>query len=154
MKYKCPACGYQPNKQDALVETRLMFNKYSKDIKKHLKEIIKVVNKNSYSGQIPIEYKYRFLYGLSVIDETAIRSTIQVWNSRQYGKQGKGLQYFIAIARSTQETGVAQLKAEQLMRGSNPPDFNKPKKEKDKSKYDKYNKAYNNLKETRHPPKF
>lgn len=132
MKYKCPACGYQPNKQDALVETRRMFNNYPKDIQKHLKEIMKVVNLTNYHGRIPVEYKYRFLYGLSIVDETAIRSTIQLWNSKQYGKQGKGLQYFIAIAKSTQETGAAQLKAERMMRGHNPPDLNKPKQEKEK----------------------
>jgi hypothetical protein len=43
------------------------------------------------------------------------------------------LQYFVAIAKSNQETEVAQLKAEQMMRGHNPPDLTKPKpKEKKK----------------------
>ena len=130
MKYKCPACGYSPNKQDALVETRLLFNNFPKDIQKHLKEIIKVVNKTSYSGQIPVEYKYRFMYGLSIIDHENIRSVIQLWNSHQYGKQGKGLNYFIAIAKNKQETKKAQLKGEQLMRGHNPPDLTNPKKPK------------------------
>ncbi len=153
MRYKCPACGYSPNKQDALVETRLLFNNFPKDIQKHLKEIIKDVNKYSYSGKIPIEYKYRFMYGLSVINHESIRRTIQLWNSYQYGKKGKNLQYFVAIAKSNQETEVAQLKAEQMMRGHNPPDLTKPK-EKKKEKYEKYNKALNNLKDTRHPPKF
>jgi hypothetical protein len=133
MKYKCPACGYSPNKQDALVETRLLFNNFPKDIQKHLKEIIKDVNKYSYSGNIPIEYKYRFMYGLSIINHESIRRTIQLWNSYQYGKKGKNLQYFVAIAKSNQETEVAQLKAEQMMRGHNPPDLTKPKpKEKKK----------------------
>ena len=154
MAFKCQACGYTANKQDALVETRLMFKNYPKDIQKHLKEIIKNVNKVVYNKHMPVEYKYRFMYGLSVIDHTAIRRTIQIWNSYQYGKKGKTLQYFVAIAKSNQETEVAQLKAEQMMRGHNPPDLMKPKKEKDKSKYDKYNKALNNLKDTRHPPKF
>ena len=133
MKYKCPACGYSPNKQDALVETRLLFNYFPKDIQKHLKEIIKVVNKTSYSSQMHVEYKYRFMYGLSIIDHENIRSVIQLWNSHQYGKQGKGLNYFIAIAKNKQETKKAQLKGEQLMRGHNPPDLTnptKPKKEK------------------------
>ena len=130
MKYKCPACGYSPNKQDALVETRLLFNNFPKDIQKHLKEIIKVVNKTSYSGQIPVEYKYRFMYGLSIIDHENIRSVIQLWNSHQYGKQGKGLNYFIAIAKNKQETKKAQLKGEQLMRGHNPPDLTNPTKPK------------------------
>ena len=127
MKYKCPACGYSPNKQDALVETRMLFNNFPKDIQKHLKEIIKVVNKTCYSGQIPVEYKYRFMYGLSIINHENIRRVIQLWNSRQYGKQGKGLNYFIAIAKNNQETEKAQLKGEQLMRGHNPPDITKPK---------------------------
>lgn len=130
MKYKCPACGYSPNKQDALVETRLLFNNFPKDIQKHLKEIIKVVNKTSYSGQMPVEYKYRFMYGLSIIDHENIRSVIQLWNSHQYGKQGKGLNYFIAIAKNKQETKKAQLKGEQLMRGHNPPDLTNPTKPK------------------------
>jgi len=130
VKYKCPACGYSPNKQDALVETRLLFNKFPKGIQKHLKEIIKEVNKVSYSGQIPIEYKYRFMYGLSPINHDTIRRTIQLWNSYQYGKKGKGLQYFIAIAKGNQETEVAQLKAEQMMRGHNPPNLTEPKKPK------------------------
>lgn len=127
MKYKCPACGYSPNKQDALVETRLLFNNFPKDIQKHLKEIIKVVNKTTYSGQIPVEYKYRFMYGLSVINHDSIRRTIQIWNSGQYGKQGKNLIYFVAIAKNKQETEKAQLKGEQLIRGHNPPDITKPK---------------------------
>ena len=130
MKYKCPACGYSPNKQDALVETRLLFNNFPKDIQKHLKEIIKVVNKTSYSSQMPVEYKYRFMYGLSIIDHENIRSVIQLWNSHQYGKQGKGLNYFIAIAKNKQETKKAQLKGEQLMRGHNPPDLTNPTKPK------------------------
>ena len=37
------------------------------------------------------------------------------------------MQYFVAIAKSNQETEVAQLKAEQMMRGHNPPDLTKPK---------------------------
>jgi len=127
VKYKCPACGYSPNKQDALVETRLLFNNFPKDIQKHLKEIIKVVNKTTYSGQIPVEYKYRFMYGLSVINHDSIRRTIQIWNSGQYGKQGKNLIYFVAIAKNKQETEKAQLKGEQLIRGHNPPDITKPK---------------------------
>lgn len=127
MRYKCPACGYSPNKQDALVETRLLFNNFPKDIQKHLKEIIKVVNKTTYSGQIPVEYKYRFMYGLSVINHDSIRRTIQIWNSGQYGKQGKNLIYFVAIAKNKQETEKAQLKGEQLIRGHNPPDITKPK---------------------------
>tara|TARA_R100001463_G_scaffold9891_3_gene29370 strand:- start:273 stop:740 length:468 start_codon:yes stop_codon:yes gene_type:complete len=155
VKYKCPACGYSPNKQDALVETRLLFNNFPKDIQKHLKEIIKVVNKTTYSGQIPVEYKYRFMYGLSVINHDSIRRTIQIWNSGQYGKQGKNLIYFVAIAKNKQETEKAQLKGEQLIRGHNPPDITKSKtNKKDKSKYEKYNKAFNNLKDTKHPPKF
>jgi hypothetical protein len=40
------------------------------------------------------------------------------------------LQYFVAIAKSNQETEVAQLKAEQMMRGHNPPDLTKPKEKK------------------------
>jgi len=127
VRYKCPACGYSPNKQDALVETRLLFNNFPKDIQKHLKEIIKVVNKTTYSGQIPVEYKYRFMYGLSVINHDSIRRTIQIWNSGQYGKQGKNLIYFVAIAKNKQETEKAQLKGEQLIRGHNPPDITKPK---------------------------
>jgi len=130
VRYKCPACGYSPNKQDALVETRLLFNNFPKDIQKHLKEIIKVVNKTTYSGQIPVEYKYRFMYGLSIINHENIRRVIQLWNSRQYGKQGKNLNYFIAIAKNNQETEKAQLKGEQLIRGHNPPDITKPKEKK------------------------
>tara|TARA_R110002020_G_scaffold96753_2_gene231359 strand:- start:3556 stop:4026 length:471 start_codon:yes stop_codon:yes gene_type:complete len=124
MKYKCPACGYQPNKQEALIETTMIFKNFPKDIQTDLKNIIAEVNKHIYFGKIPIEYKYRFLYGISHIDEESIRRAISTWNRFGYSRQGKTLTYFGAIIRNISETKSANQKAEQQMRGTNPPDIN------------------------------
>ena len=123
MKYKCPACGYQPNKQEALMETTMIFKNFPTDIQKELKTIIAEVNKHIYFGKIPIEYKYRFLYGISHIDEESIRRAISTWNRFGYSKQGKTLTYFGAIIRNISETKTATETAEQKMRGTNPPDI-------------------------------
>ena len=53
MKYKCPACGYQPDKAQAQIETKLLFNRLPEDIQESLKKIINEVSKYSYNNRIP-----------------------------------------------------------------------------------------------------
>ena len=155
MKYKCPACGYQPNKQEALMETTMIFKNFPKDIQKNLKQIIAEVNKHIYFGKIPIEYKYRFLYSISPVDVESIRRGISTWNRANYSKQGKTLTYFGAIIRNISETKSANETAEQKMRGTNPPDINQITHKGEKDEPNKKRKiAFNNLKHSKHPPKF
>ena len=137
MKYKCPACGYQPDKAQAQIETKLLFNNFPKDIQENLKRIISEVSKHLYHNRIPVEYKYRFIYGLSPISHSILRKTISLWKSFQYSKTGKGLQYFVAIAKSAEETQSAQKTSELKMRGTNPPDLTNPEPPKKENKNDK-----------------
>jgi len=132
MKYKCPACGYQPNKAQAMMETKLLFKAFPEDIQKNLKRVIKEVNKYSYKGRIPVEYKYRFIYGLSPVSHEIIRKTIAIWDRFDNSKKCFTLQYFSAIAKNSQETNSSKEKSEIKMRGINPPDLTVKEKPKTK----------------------
>jgi len=132
MKYKCPACGYQPDKGQALIETKLLFKGFPEDIQKNLKRIIKEVSKYSYNNRIPVEYKYRFIYGLSPISHETLRNVIAIWDRFENSKKCFTLQYFSAIAKNTQETKSSKSISEIKMRGTNPPDLTVKEKPKTK----------------------
>ena len=76
--------------------------------------------------------KYRFIYGISHIDETFIAQGINIWDSQKMAKKAMTLSYLGAIIRSNKETAEASELAENKMRGTNPPDLTtKEKKESD-----------------------
>ena len=88
MKYKCPACGYQPDKQLAMKQTVEIYKNFSKDIQKDLKKIIQDVNRILFANQMPVEKKYRFLYSISPCNEEDIEYGIRTWNLKKWLQAG------------------------------------------------------------------
>ena len=111
MKYKCPACGYQPDKQLAMKQTVEIYKNFSKDIQKDLKKIIQDVNRILFANQMPVEKKYRFLYSISPCNEEDIEYGIRTWNLKKMATSGKSLEYLSAIIRGRGETKEITAKA-------------------------------------------
>ena len=107
MKYKCPACGYQPDNQLAMKQTIEIYKNFSKEIQKDLKKIIQDVNRILFANQMPVEKKYRFLYSISPCNEEDIEYGIRTWNLKKMATSGKSLEYLSAIIRGRGETKEA-----------------------------------------------
>tara|TARA_E500000331_G_scaffold269148_1_gene260609 strand:+ start:7074 stop:7535 length:462 start_codon:yes stop_codon:yes gene_type:complete len=133
MKYKCPACGYQPDKQLAMKQTIEIYKNFSKEIQKDLKKIIQDVNRILFANQMPVEKKYRFLYSISPCNEEDIEYGIRTWNLKKMATSGKSLEYLSAIIRGRGETKEATKVIEKYTYGSNPPDIQQKEVEKNES---------------------
>ena len=129
MSFKCPACGYQTNKQKAIMETLRLLKKFPEDIQKLITKVAKAVNKKIYNNKMPAEYKYRFLYAIGGQDPTIIRRSINMYLHQNGIEKGQNLAYLSAIIRGQSETEDVRKVNERKMRGTNPPNLTNTKKE-------------------------
>ncbi len=117
---KCPACGYQYNKNNNIgKEMNTILKSKSKNTTRMLNKIASLITIN-----VPSESRityYQFLRGTKDIEDNVMSWAIETFYQGRHYQNGKGFAYLRSIAQNRNKNLPILIKNERNRLGSTPP---------------------------------
>ncbi len=129
---RCPACGYTTHPRQQSNESKMIFRSLPQYLKKPLQDVYLY-----HKGKIPTDTLnkewHKLVYAIDGANYDVVRSSIHKYTESQYHLEGKGLLYLKAMINTSSATFKQKQNAEKHKFGSNPPEIQIEKGDKNGS---------------------